>query len=306
MANRGEQSAPHEEGAPMSDALLEWMSYRHEGRVGDIPAELHGWSVWRLVDNLSTLGHIELDNDRGWRVAPPVLAGLPSAQASSEQTSVLCGARTAGVLAALARSCSNAGAQMHVEAVRNQPSRVLVVCPSRSVLTTVAAGAKIALQHDAAYTLLACLPTVRNWPRTPCALVAGAATTVKRFSRRRMQWIASSLPEAASAKSGFFRIKRDWDWVSILKLRGADYAYIDDRAGRLFTAAKLRVASWTAASQVLSLPIQLYPPTLIARALALCSGVLPEVERTGGRLLFAGVSPSVLRLTLSITGLRLA
>ncbi len=288
----------------MSDLLLEWMSFRFESRLDELPSELIPGPPRRMLDDLSMLGHIEMPSASSWRIAPPVLAGLPLHQ-GQEAAAILCGARTPGVMARVANGSNANGARMAVTPVPNRPSHVRIAAPSVAVLADVAAQVGIPLQHDAAYTLLACLPTIRDWPRRPCPMVAGRVETVRRFSGSRTEWVNSSLAEAAAAPRGFFRIKRDWDWVSILKSSQSECAYIDDRAGRMSTARKLRHASWDSVSQTFGLPVRLYPPPAIARALTLCTGELPQFDNVGRRILFAGVGPAMLRLALAITGLRL-
>lgn len=290
----------------MTDLLLEWMSFRGSGRTGDLPPELtSGIPARRLIDDFAMLGHLELESPASWRIAPPVLAGLPGGPEQGA-SAVLCGARTQGVLRRLEMACAAAGAQITVTAVSDRPSAVHVHAPSRAALASVAEAAGMTFQNDTALTLLACTPTIQEWPRTPCAMVAGRVEIVRRFSRSRIGWVASTLAEASAAKAGFFRIKRDWDWVSLLKTGVSECAYIDDRAGRLYAAAKLRVLSWTGSSRTLSLPAQLYPPGTIARALALCTGTLPQFDAANRMLSFRGVTPEILRLTLALTGLRLA
>jgi hypothetical protein len=298
--------AQEQEAARMTDRLLEWMSFRRSGRIGDIASELaDAGAVRRTVEDLATLGHLELLAGANWKIAPPALAVLPR-RPNGAAAAVLCGARTPGVLATLASACAGVGVQLETEAVAARPSVIRVIAGSNNGLAAAASAAGIPLQHDAALTLLACTPTIRKWPRTPCPMVAGRVETVRRFSRSRIGWIDSTLPEATAARSGFFRIKRDWDWVSILKTDVSECSYIDDRAGRLAAAAKLKVASWTASSGTLDLPGQLYPPAAIARALTLCTGLLPQYDAATRRISFAGVPPEILRLTLAITGLKLA
>jgi hypothetical protein len=289
----------------MSDLLLEWMSFRGAGRTDDVPAELAGGPAHRIVDDFALLGHLEPVNGVAWRIAPPVLAGLPG-RADESRGAVLCGARTPRVLAGLSAACQSAGALMALTPVNGRPAVVRVFAPSTTGLASVADAARIALQYDAAFALLACTPAIRDWPRTPCAMVEGRVETVRRFSRSRVGWVDSSLAEATAAKAGFFRIKRDWDWVSLLKTGVSECAYIDDRAGRLAAATKLRAAWWAGGSHTLSLPRQLFPPGTIARALTLCTGLLPQFEPATRRISFAGVTPEILRLTLALTGLRLA
>lgn len=290
----------------MTDRLLEWMSFRRSGRLGDIASDLaNAGAVRRTVDDMATLGHIELLPGADWKVAPPVLAMLPR-RPDGAITAVLCGARTPSVLASLASACASAGVQLDTQPAAARPSVIRVTAGSNSGLAAAASAAGIPLQHDAALTLLACTPAIRNWPRTPCPMVAGRVETVRRFSRSRIGWTASTLAEATAARSGFFRIKRDWDWVSLLKTDVSECAYIEDRAGRLAAAAKLKAAAWTASSGALDLPGQLYPPAPIARALALCTGFLPQYDAATRRISFADIPPEILRLTLAITGLRLA
>lgn len=290
----------------MTDRLLEWMSFRRSGRVGDVASDLADvGAVRRTIDNLVTLGHVELLPGGNWKIAPPVLAVLPR-EPDGSAMAALCGARTPGVLDSLASACAGADVQLDTQPAAAQPSLIRVIAGSNGGLAAAASAAGIPLQHDAALTLLACTPAVRDWPRTPCPMVAGRVETVRRFSRSRIGWIDSTLPEATAARSGFFRIKRDWDWVSILKTDVSECAYIDDRAGRLAAVAKLKAASWTASTGTLDLPGQLYPPAPIARALTLCTGFLPRYDASSRGISFAGVPPEVLRLTLAITGLKLA
>ena len=154
----------------MTDRLLEWMSFRRSGRVSDIASDLaDSGAVRRTIDDLATLGHIELLPDANWKVAPPVLALLPR-RSDSAAAAVLCGARTPGVLASLASACATADVQLLTQAAAARPSVIRVTAGSNSGLATAASAAGIPLQHDAALTLLACTPAIRDWPRTPCLL----------------------------------------------------------------------------------------------------------------------------------------
>lgn len=288
----------------MSDLLLEWMSFRNSGRVEDVPPDLAGSTrVQRIVDDLSMLSHLEATNATSWQIAPPVLAGVPH-DSAKPTTAVLCGARTPGVLSRLSDACRDTGAEMMTIPVANRPTIVRLISASRHELTATATRAGLPFQSDAAFTLLACLPAISQWPRTSCAMVAGRVETVLSFSRSKMAWVESSLSEATTSDTGLFRIKRDWDWVTILKASRTDCAQVEDRAGRFIVAARRRQARWKAETQTLSFPIQLYPPGIIARALTLCSGALPLYGDR--RVHFRGVTPAVLNLALAITGLRLA
>ena len=117
-------------------------------------------------------------------------------------------------------------------------------------------------------------------------MVAGRVGGVKRFSRSRLAWLPSTLEEAVQAPRGLFRIRRDWDWVNLLKLGTGSQAQIDYRAGRLAAAQRAKVVRWDAATRRLRLPGALYPPALIARGLVLCSGDLPGFDRDSREVVF--------------------
>lgn len=288
----------------MGDTLLEWLSYAGQGRIDDLPGDIASASRRRLVDSLVMLGHVEMPTSSTWRVAPPCLAELPNG-ADGRHTAVLCGARTPGVLARLSQACEAGAGMLTVSEADGGPSIVQVESHTRSDLRRIAANAGIPLQDNAAYTLLACLPAIIAWPRQQSPMIGGRVRDVRRFSREQLQWVKATQEEAATARSGFFRIQREYDWVSLIKLGPNESATIDDRAGRLIAAAKLRAVIWHQDTQALQLPIQLIPPAPIARSLALCTGRLPSFDRKTHRLTFGGVNAVMLRLTLHITGLRL-
>ena len=269
----------------MSDLLLEWMSYRVSGRRDDLPHDLLAGDppFWMLAD-LAALGHVDLEADGTWRIAPPLLAA--TGEDRSGARAVLCGARTPKVLERLRANCTSAGATAIEVLQEMRPSAFTVTASDQANLAAIAANTGLAFQRDAPFTLLACLPTIRNWPRTPCPMVAGRVAIVKRFSRSRLTWLPSSLEEAIKAPRGLFRIRRDWDWVNLLKQGSARQAQIDIYAGRLAAADGAKVADWNPTSTQLRLPFSLSPPTLISRALVLCSGRLPVRDRYNRTLAF--------------------
>lgn len=286
----------------MTGLALQWMSFRRFGKTTDISADLaEGTNVRRLIDNLVRLGHAERTGADGWRIAPPVLAELPRKGGAG---AVLCGARTPALLESLDKASTAAGGQMMSSEQGSAPATITVRAPSSDALVQIAEAASVPFQAEASLHMLACTPSIREWPRTPFPMVEGKVETVQRFSRSRMQWVASTLAEATAAPKGFFRIKRDWDSVSLLKTGPAAASLIDDRAGRLAAAARCKAVRWSHESGVLSLPVQLYPPTLMARGLVLCSGHLPTFDRGAMQISFTGVQPEHLRLILALTGLR--
>lgn len=290
----------------MTDRLLEWMSYRENGRVNDLPADLaEGSRPFRVIDDLAVLGHIELDADYRWRIAPPVLAALGE-ETEESAAAVLCGARTRGVLDRLAKACADHGAEIQFAAQNKRPHRVLVTAASSSHLCSIASAAALNWQRDAGFTLLASLPTIATWPRKPCEMVAGKVEEVRRFSKSNLRWTESSLDEARNAVRGLFQIKRDWNSIVLMKDGKDAQSEIDMAAGRLAVAAGSKELHLDLKSRSLRIPVALRPPTLIARSLALCSGMLPEFGREKRDLAFRGISHRIAHLAMSITGLKFA
>ncbi|MGX1348240.1 hypothetical protein AB7M49_001816 [Bradyrhizobium elkanii] len=289
----------------MNDNLLEWISFRQMGRLGELPVEGDGRRRGIFVSNLVTLGHIELVGEQGWRVTPPTFACIPC-DASGVFSAVLCGARTRVLLAELDSACRSVGATVDTTPQGDGPVCIIVSASSIDALADIAVRTRILLQPDAGYTLLACLPAIGSWPRKPIEMPGGKVGLVKRFSGKEARWLPTTLEKAQSSTKGFYRIQRDWDWVSVLKLGQSECVSIDERAGRLLTAAKHRHASWAPNGSKLSIPGTLLPPAYIARALVLCSGLLPSFDRNSARIAFSNVGPGMLRLVLAITGLKLA
>jgi hypothetical protein len=294
------------EAPPMTDRLLEWISYRETGRTNDLPADLVAEDgSYRVIEDLAVLGHVELEADNRWRVAPPVLAALGE-ESEQSATAVVCGARTRGLMDRLAKACADQGAEVESIAQNGRPHSLLVTAATTSDLCAIATASAMNWQRDAAFTLLASLPTIATWPRTPCQMVAGKVEEVRRYSKSNLRWTASSLEEARNAVRGLFLIKRDWNSIVLMKDGKDAQSEIDSAAGRLAVVAGARKLQLDLNSRSLRIPGALRPPTLITRALTLCSGLLPEFGREKRDLAFRGISHRIAHLAVSITGLRLA
>jgi hypothetical protein len=289
----------------MSDLLLEWMSYRRTGKKDDLLSHLLAGeaAAWMLAD-LAALGHADIGTDGTWRIAPPVLAVIGEERGAAQ--AVLCGARTPKLLERFRAGCISARGTLSETPQDGRPSTVTVSAQDRTSLASIAAATGIAFHLDAPFTLLACLPAIRDWPRTPCAMVAGRVSSVKRFSRSHRSWVPSSLEEASKAHRGLFRIRRDWDWVNLLKQGPDRQAQIDIYAGRIAAAEGAKVVDWDPPAASFRLPMSLSPPTLIARGLVLCSGLLPLRDRNSRTLAYQQVPLRIARLALALTGLRFA
>jgi len=290
----------------MTERLLEWMSYRERGHANDLPRDLlpPDGPRWILSD-LAILAHAETGPDGRWRVTPPVLAAIGD-ESDGTKTAVLCGARTRGVMDRLTQSCKLNGAEIRNIPQKGRPDCVLVTASSASDICSVATASGLNWQRDAGFTLLACLPTIRDWPRSPCPMVAGKIDEVRRFSKTDLRWIPSSLEEAQQAIRGLFHIKRDWSWIVLLKEGKDTQSEIDMAAGRLAIASGSKKIHVDLKSRSLRIPLALKPPTVVSRALALCSGMLPEIETEKREMTFRSISNRIARLAVSVTGLKLA
>jgi len=291
---------------PMTDRLLEWMSYRQSGQRNDLPKDmLSSRNIFWLLEDLSLLAHVEIQQDGRWRVAPPAFAVIGD-EADSGASAILCGARTQGVMDRLTRACEINDGVLRRILQTDRPQCIIVTAASVSVLSAIAESAGIYCQRDAAFTLLACLPRIRDWPRMPCPMVAGKVAEVKRFSKAHLHWIPSTLEEARQAVRGLFRIKRDWDWITLIKNGRETQSQIGVYAGRLAAAAGAKKIRLDMSSRTLSIPLVLKPPIAVSRSLTLCSGILPKIDQANGnrQLIFHDVPIRTVRLAVAITGLR--
>jgi hypothetical protein len=291
----------------MKDRLLEWMSYRSQGNAADLPPDLAVAEERRwLLEDMAVLGHIEVDFDGKWRIAPPTLADT-SDETDQTHAGVICGARTRGVTERLFSACELHGGSLESSAQADgRPDRVVVSAPTSQALSAIAASARMRRQRDAGFSILACLPAIRSWPRTPCPMVEGNVEDVSRFSKSELKWKSSSLDAARQAVRGLFRIKRDWTTVTLIKSGRDTQAQIDLHAGRLAAVAGAKRLHLDLQARTLRLPLALKPPILISRALTLCSGALPEIDWETRQLIYRDIPIKTARLAVSITGLRLA
>src|SRR5438093_840798 len=88
--------------AATASAALPSMSFHRSSMIDALVTDLTGrLPARRALGDLVTHGHAEMTGADSWRVAPPVLAGLPREAGSS---AVLCGARTPALLESLGRA----------------------------------------------------------------------------------------------------------------------------------------------------------------------------------------------------------
>jgi hypothetical protein len=265
--------------------LLTWMSARRSGSIQSFrtrvvalhPASAQGGGALAphclAAWTLSKLGHAEFEKSaggKGWRVAPPVLAaddvyGSPCA--------VLCGARSAELLATLT-DCGGPG-RLRVSSQSSSPDLIELRAESPSILADTAHSAGIPLLWNASLALLAVCPHVKDMALEESSIPVGAGWTVSRFSKSGLAWVMGAAAEAQSVRTALFRFRGDYGTTYVLKEGGRAFS-CDPAVGkfRIFTR-RHRPIAYNAAAQELTIAAGCRPPEIIERALVVASGRLP-------------------------------
>lgn len=287
-----------------ADLLLTYMSFRAFGRRDDLPKHLlNGRHPSHVLWEFAVLGHLEITANAAWQIVPPTLAGLGDETGATGEA-ILCGARTPALREKLLTACRAMDTVLEETPSALRPARIILKTKDVYHLAAVASFAGLALQQDAGFTLLASLPRIREWPRERILPIAGRTRLVQRFSRSGLCWRDTTLDHVTSASKGFFRVKRDYDTVTILK-EGRDLqSAIETSAGRLSAARGSTRVRIDAAARTFSIPAALAPPIPIARALAINAGALPDFHRSTKEIVYAAVTARAARLTLEVLELK--
>lgn len=258
-------------------------------------------SAYQLLrQNLEMLGHAEFfahGCDKGWRVAPPVLAAV---QRRGKLWAVLAGARTVTLLASL-RESARVGS-MYIQANEACPDAVELTVADCSTLAGIAAAAGIHLQIDGPLAILMSAPAIDD----PSALVAdrplvGAEWEVARFSPRSLSWETCERSEMDGGPSGLYRVRSIIERSHFLRTRGA-LCRVNPRVGKFMILKKHRVSiiTYDPVAERLTIPAACRPPVLVERALALCSGLPPTFNSSSRLLSYANVSPEIAHLAAGL------
>ena len=303
--------------------LLIWMSARKEGSwpqfrsaverlhveedAGDssgagedaTASDLPLYQAVRL--GLERLAHVEFSsvaNDRRWRVVPPTLAINHS---GDECVGILCGARSPGLHTSLLELAGNVSVDL--QPAPGMPDRLRLVSPDVELLYYAGQALGLYLQPSAPAALLAAIPPVddpQSWlpsepPSTP-------GWTIHQFSTTSLRWTGADLDRVRSANFGLFRFQQRYQRFYFLNWRGQTYQ-VPVQVGKYVVLRRRRIRRlvWHDRSQaVLSVPVTCRPPLLIERALVLCSGQLPRVDRGTGRLEYSRVTPKTARMASAL------
>jgi hypothetical protein len=245
---------------------------------------------------LERLGHVEFfaaGCEGGWRIAPPVWAALGAADAPS---AVLCGARTLPLLARV-RSAKASPAELHVDEDAAAPSIFRLTASSREELLSAAVATGIAVQLDAPRAMLCAQPRVCDAYEEIADLPLGRDWIVEQFNAESLRWKPSSREQGRSARDGLFRFRLPYQRRHFLRRRGHSYE-MEGAAAKyaLLHRARCHVFRYVPTSKACVVPATCRPPTLIERALILCSGRLPMFEASGATLTYGSVSADIARL----------
>lgn len=287
--------------------LLLWLSARREGSWGQFRSAVEEilsgnetdtgdesiTSYQKMRFALEQLGHVEFEGkggQRGWQVAPPVLAAT---QQPEGFVGVVCGARSSSLLARL-RDLS--GLRSDISESEFHPCVIRLSTNDIGRLSVAAGNVGLGFQPDTSIRILSCAGRVERLPGARAAqLPFGRDFEVLRFviGHWGCKWVASTDAEAAQA-DGLYRFVRFQIPEHYLKRRGR-VLKVDGQTAKFFLLAERRkqVLRYDRRSRTLTTPGICRPPLLIDRALALCTGFPAGYERKTRTLVYAGISEDV-------------
>ena len=314
------------------DNLLTWMSARGSGSWAQFRSaveQLHvsnedGETVGESSDDrtasdlpayqsarlgLQRLGHVEFSSstaDTEWRVVPPSLALLSH---DDKCVGILCGARSPDLRDRLNRVPPAVSWDTH--SAPDMPDRLRLVARDGEAMDTIAEALELNLQPNAPSSLLAAIPPVDD-PRSrfPGEAPAVPGWTIERFDPVSLRWTAQHYKEERELEprdvrktaTGLYRFRMRYQRFHFMRWRGRTYG-VPVQVGKYAILRHRRVrglVQYDRNRSVLSVPVSCRPPLLIERALVLCSGLLPNLDRASGRLEYREVSRDVARLSAGL------
>ncbi len=259
-----------------------------DATAGDLPV----YQAVRL--GLQRLAHVEFYSrtaEADWRVVPPALA---IHQEGDHWVGVLCGARPPG----LRNRIGPGPVTWEAQAAPGMPDRIRLVASELAALETASKRAGLHIQVMAPVSLLAAIPPVDDpRSRVPDKAPAVPGWTIERFLSSTLRWTTRDSTDARDLESrdvhrsrtGLFRFRMRYQRLHYLRWRGKTYR-VPVQVGKYAVLRYRRVRGllqYDPSRCLLSVPVSCRPPLLIERALILCTGLLPNLERTTGRLEYA-------------------
>lgn len=280
---------------------------RIEGRGGDsneAGEDITGSDLPLYQDvrlGLERLAHVEftsVQSDRRWRVVPPTLAITRSRY---QYVGILCGARAPGLRTSLLQLSGNVSVDSQSEP--GMPDRFCLVSPDIELLDCTGQELGLLVQRSTPNTLLSGIPSIgdtQSWfpaepPSTP-------GWTIHQFSATDLQWKGSNLQQVLSANTGLFRFQLRYQRFYFLRWRERAFK-VPVQVGKYVVLRQQRIRRLVCHDRlraVLSVPVACRPPLLIERALVLCSGQLPRLNRVTGHLEYSQVTPDIARMSAAL------
>lgn len=223
---------------------------------------------------LSALGHVEFafEGDLRWAVCEPTIAWLSRAD---QLKGVLCGQRSQRLLDNLAHWCERFDCQLSLASQEEGPDVISIMAPSNDVGEQLAQKVGLKSQSDAAERLAEILPDITSYlplcPHEP----APRGYKTEKYDIDQLRWFDVEEDSAP----GFYRYTH-YRREHRLKIDGAIWKtppYIGIFAW--LQHKKRIVFAYDPKESVLTGPANAILPPLFARAISLCSGLLPCFER---------------------------
>lgn len=260
--------------------------------------------------NLSMLGHVEFYHEADryvWRVVPPFLGITRSKE---EMLAVLCGARWPGFVEDIMKSATEfAGISIERCPLDDAPEALRISFKKRESIIEFAQRNRVSVQEKAALTLLTSIPSLK-YPMLlkPNSLPYGEGWSVEHFDTGALKWVPlpaggqNQPPQglnrysAKYASRRYFLIKRNRRSHNI-----ASYE-LSPRIGKylILRSKKRSVVRYNSETSSIVLPAVCRPPLLIERALVLCSGLIPMLDRNRYELIYKDVPAEVARIACKL------
>lgn len=250
---------------------------------------------------LQRLAHVEFFStsaEADWRVVAPALAINTQ---NDQWIGVLCGARSPQLLSKLSRI--SGAVSCECQRIPGMPGRILLMADDLNTLVQPANDADLAFQVDAPASVLAAIPPVDD-PRSrfPAAPPGSPGWTIERFSTSKLGWEGAESRDLVRVGTGLFRYRMKYQRFHFLRWRGRTFS-VQVQVGKYAVLRHRRVRKllhYNRDRALLSVPVGCRPPLLIERALVLCTGLLPHINKASGRLEYTRVP---LRIAQLVAGL---
>jgi hypothetical protein len=246
---------------------------------------------------LQRLGHVEFSGaESAWRVVPPALSVVTEKRLKA----IVCGARSPGIIDRLNKIGGDISWDVHEQS--GMPTRIRLLANRIEDLESVAEAMGFFIQVNAPQALLAAIPPVDD-PRSriPMEPPAGAGWTVERFSPSSLKWSQVERTDLDKTRNGLFRFKMKYQRQYYLRYQWRTFtAPVQVGKFAVLRGKKRKLFMYSNRRNILSVPAICRPPLLIERALILCSGVLPMVDKSSGLIEYIQVPFEIVRAAMQL------